>query len=155
MKMIVAVTDNWGIGKNNDLLYRIPEDLKYFKEKTLHHPILMGRKTWESLSGPLPKRENIVLTTSNLSEPNIHVIHDINELSPTSWDGFCIGGASLYEQCLPYTDTIYVTHINKTIQADKFFPNLTKMPEWQRISISPIHTYQDIQYQFAVYKKQY
>lgn len=154
MQMIVAVTNNWGIGYRDQLLFHIPEDLKRFKRLTVGHSVLMGRKTWESLPKALPDRKNIVLTSNTTFRPDgASVIHNLTDICPQHWNGFCIGGASLYEQCLKYCDKIYVTHILTTIPADTYFPDLTKYPEWQCTKISQTYHHQNIAYRFAIYQK--
>lgn len=155
MRMIVAVSDTWGIGYQNELLYHIPDDLKHFRALTEGSEILMGRKTWESLPKELPNRQHIVLSSQTLFvPPTVKVIHDLHDIHPSTWNGFCIGGASLYEQCLPYTDIIYVTHIHDNQKADTYFPNLQELSDWKLIDLSPMQYFHEIPYQFAIYKHQ-
>ena len=125
IKAIVAISENYVIGKNGDLPWRISEDLKWFKKITLGHTLLMGRKTWESLPGPLPKRENWVLS-SNLSEqPDIQVFSKLEEALVAGSDRelFIIGGGELYRQTLPLCGELYVSEVSREIvDGDAFFP---------------------------------
>lgn len=126
INIIVAMDKNGGIGKDNKLLAHIPEDLKHFKEVTSGHTVVMGYNTWLSLpKKPLPNRRNIVLTTKDIELDGAEVVHSIDELK--DWidfddEVFIIGGAKVYEQFLPYTDRMYVTHIMDEFEADTFFP---------------------------------
>lgn len=132
MKMIVAVDENWGIGKDGKLLCHISEDLKYFKKKTTGKVIIMGRKTLESLPGgkPLPDRVNIVLTKDeNFQKEGVVVVHSVEELlalrAEYGDDNMMVaGGASIYEQLLPYCDTCYITKIHHRFDSDTRISNL-------------------------------
>ena len=152
MKLIVAVDQNWGIGKDNKLLVHIPEDLRYFAEKTKGHTVIMGQNTFDSLpSGALPNRENIVVTfDKDFTAENIKVVHDLENLPDNA---FVIGGASIYKQLLPSCDTAYITKIHKAFDADTFMTNLDELPEWQLIDESEMKYHNDIPFQFCVYKK--
>ena len=126
LKAIVAISENSVIGKNGDLPWRISEDLKWFKKITLGHTLLMGRKTWESLPGVLPKRENWVL--SSTIQPNnskIRVFKKIQDALDAAKDRtlFIIGGGELYRQTLPLCDELYVSEVHRIIEnGDAFFP---------------------------------
>ena len=127
INMIVATDINRAIGVENQLPWHIKADLQYFKEQTLHHPILMGRKTFESIGRPLPYRTNIVLTRDpHFSAEGVHVIHSIQEaiaLFPQYPDLFIIGGGQIYSELLPFVDKLYLTLVETTIKgADTFFP---------------------------------
>ena len=127
LKAIVAISENSVIGKNGDLPWRISEDLKWFKKITLGHTLLMGRKTWESLPGALPKRENWVL--SSTIQPNnskIRVFKKIQDALDAAKDRtlFIIGGGELYRQTLPLCDELYVSEVHRIIDdGDAFFPS--------------------------------
>ena len=127
LKAIVAISENSVIGKNGDLPWRISEDLKWFKKITLGHTLLMGRKTWESLPGALPKRENWVL--SSTIQPNnskIRVFKKIQDALDAAKDRtlFIIGGGELYRQTLPLCDELYVSEVHRLIEdGDAFFPS--------------------------------
>ena len=123
---IVAMTDERVIGKDGDLPWHLPEDLKFFKETTSGHPIVMGRKTYESIGRPLPKRQNIVLTRDpEWSAKGISVIHspeDLKSLELEDEHVYVIGGAEIYKLFLPLLDELVVTHVNESYSGDIFFP---------------------------------
>lgn len=124
--MIAAVGRNFEIGKGNDLLWHLPEDFKFFKSTTMSHPIIMGRKTFESLGRPLPKRRNIVLSRSGFSADGVEVVEDLKEalaLVAQEEKVFIIGGEQIYRLALPKADTIYLTHVEVEFDdADAHFP---------------------------------
>lgn len=140
ISMIVAIDKNNGIGKNNNLLVHIKEDLQYFKKITEGHTVVMGYNTWLSLPfKPLKNRENIVLTSKEIQLEGAIVFNDIDHLlshleTLNEEEVFIIGGASLYNQMLNYADRLYVTHIFEDFNADTFFPEITN--EWEIIKIS-------------------
>ncbi|MDE1925276.1 MAG: dihydrofolate reductase [Patescibacteria group bacterium] len=125
---IAALGQNRVIGKDNELLWRIPDDFKRFKALTTGHPIVMGRKTFESLGKPLPNRTNIVITRdTSWSAEGIVVMHSIEEAVEKAKEidkdkVFIIGGAQIYEQALPFVDRLYVTLIDEEKEGDAYFP---------------------------------
>jgi len=125
MKAIVAMSENRVIGANGGIPWHLPEDFLFFKKTTLGHPIVMGRKTYESLGKPLPGRKNIVLTSQTLILPDLVIVHSKEELIalniPTE-EIFVIGGAKIYELLLPLCDTLLVTHVHRRVEGDTFFP---------------------------------
>lgn len=132
LHLIAAVANDGGIGKDNQLLCHISADLKRFKQLTMGHTIIMGRKTFESLPGILPGRPHIVLTSKqdyDAGSPHVTVVHNMEALygllEDTS-DYFVIGGASLYAACLDRADTLYLTEIHASFPADTFFPAFDK-----------------------------
>jgi dihydrofolate reductase len=138
ISIIVAVAQNNAIGKNNDLLWHIPADLKRFKKLTLGHTVIMGKKTWLSLPvKPLPNRKSIVIT----DDPNDHFkgcitvssIEAALALCIPSEETFILGGASVYRQFLPMTDRLYLTRVYKDFEGDVFFPEIN-YSEWKLIS---------------------
>lgn len=138
MKAIVAVDKNWGIGKNNDLLFSIPEDMKFFRQTTLNKVVVMGRKTLESFpnKSPLKNRVNIVLSSS-LNKDGCIIVNNIEELKEKikEFDGddvFVIGGATVYKLLLPYISTALVTKVDADGGATVFFENLDKLPNWEK-----------------------
>ncbi|MBR5808778.1 MAG: dihydrofolate reductase [Clostridia bacterium] len=137
MKLIVAVSQNWGIGKNNDLLFNIPKDMKFFREITMGKTVILGRKNLESFPNakPLPKRPNIILTRDkNFVCDGATVVHSIDELLAMDIDfadAFVIGGEEIYRQLLPYCDLCYVTKVKESVPADKFMVNLDELSEWK------------------------
>lgn len=134
MNAIVAVDENWAIGKGGDQLVYIPADLKRFKALTTGHTVILGRKTLATFPGgrPLKGRRSLILSRDPSFTPEgAEVFHDLNSLlSAAPEDAFVIGGASVYELLLAYCDTIYVTKIQDTFPADCYFPNLDQRPEW-------------------------
>ena len=136
MKIIVAVDENWGIGKGNDLLFSIPEDMKFFRTQTTGKVIIVGRKTLQSFPGgkPLKNRTNVVLSRSGEWEGVISVkdipslMREISHFS--SEDVFVCGGASVYKELLPYCDTALVTKVAADGGAEVFFSNLDADSNW-------------------------
>jgi dihydrofolate reductase len=130
LSMIVAIGKNREIGKNNNLLWHISEDLKNFKSITTGRPIIMGRKTFESLGRPLPKRENIVLTRDESYHPEgTTVFHDIDSMMSylnqlDNDEAIIIGGGVIYETFLPKIDRLYLTTVDWEGEADTFFPEI-------------------------------
>lgn len=126
--MIVAVDEARAIGKDNRLLWHIPEDLKRFKELTTGHAVIMGENTYYSIGRPLPNRTNIVVTLNQALElPGCLVTHSIDEAFAAARERepeevFVIGGASIYRQCLPSVERLYLTLVQGTHEADTFFP---------------------------------
>lgn len=138
ISIIVAIAENYAIGKDNDLLWHIPEDLKRFKKITTAHKIIMGKRTYLSLPfRPLKNRKNIVITDdpSDVFE-GCTVVYSITEAlakcNPAE-ENFIIGGASVYRQLLPHTDRLYITWIHKDFDADVFFPEID-FKEWKIVS---------------------
>lgn len=136
MKLIVAVSENWGIGKDNNLLFSIPKDMKFFRETTMGKTVILGRKNLASFPGqkPLPKRTNIILTRDEGFACDGEVCHSIAEVlahPAVNDDAFVIGGEEIYRQLLPYCDTCYVTKVKEVVPADKFMVNLDELAEWE------------------------
>ncbi|PWS26087.1 dihydrofolate reductase [Pedobacter yonginense] len=134
----VAVGKNSEIGKNNQLLWHMPADLKYFKQTTSGHTVVMGRKTFDSVGRPLPNRRNIVITRdASLKIDGVEVVNSLNEaLNITQSEEkpvFIIGGAEIYHQALPKTNMLYLTTIHETFDADTFFPVINRN-EWDTVS---------------------
>lgn len=159
MKIIVAVDSNWGIGCNGKLLQHIPEDMKFFKEKTIGNVVVMGRETFESLPGknPLKDRVNIVLSRDiSFKDDRLIICNSIDEtlkkLQNYENDKiFIIGGETIYKQFLPYCDELYVTKIYNEYKADKFFPNVDIMSNWKIIKESEVKEYNNVRYVFSIY----
>lgn len=129
ISIIVAVSEDWGIGKDNELLWNISDDMKRFKRLTTGNTIIMGKRTWESLpKRPLPGRKNIVLT-DNLSETidgaiTAYSIDDSLSKCDKSEEVFIIGGGSIYRQFMTVADRLYITHVHKNAPADIYFPEI-------------------------------
>lgn len=160
MNIIVAVDNNWGIGYKNDLLVRIPNDQKFFREKTTGNVVIMGRKTLESFpeGKPLKNRTNIVITSDkSYKVDGAIVVHSIEEAlrkikNIPIENVFVIGGSSIYRQMISLCDTIYVTKISRTFEADTYFPNLDEMDEWRITSESEEMKYDNMRYKFTTYE---
>lgn len=159
MNTIVAVSSSWGIGCKNELLFHIPEDLKYFKEKTVGRVVVMGRKTLESLPGgkPLPKRTTVVLSSSMKETEGVIVAKDLNELKEIlagyGEDEIMIcGGEQIYRLLLPLCKKAYVTKIDRDAPADKFFPNLDADGRWRLAEVSEPKEHNGIKFTFNVYE---
>ena len=124
MQAILSADQNWGIGKDGGLLVRVSEDMKFFRETTRGHAVVMGRKTFESLPGALPGRRNIVLSRGGFCAPGAEVAADLPELfallGEQKEEAFVIGGGEIYRLLLPYTDRIFVTRWDKIFDADTF-----------------------------------
>ncbi|MGE4213419.1 MAG: dihydrofolate reductase [Anaerotignaceae bacterium] len=162
MIMIVAADEKWGIGINGDLLTPLPEDMKFFREKTRDSVIIMGRKTLLSFPNgkPLKNRVNIVITTDkNFSEEGCIVCHNIEEAvliskNYTDKDVFVVGGGTVYRQMLKYCDTAYITKLYKTFdEADTFINNLDIMEEWVVAEESELKEYDGLNFRFVTYKR--
>ena len=125
--IIVALIDEgYGLGKDNKLLYRIKEDMKFFREITTNHYIVMGKNTFLSLNGLLPNRKHLVISTSMESDNLVKVYKSIddflNDSTLKSEDVFVIGGGQIYKELLPYTDLMYLTKVHSYREADAYFP---------------------------------
>ena len=157
MNLIVAVDSNWGIGKDNDLLISIPDDMKFFRTTTQNSTIIMGRKTLESFpnGNPLKNRENIVLSSNNIDKDvlTFHSISDVLDYVKNKENVFVIGGGSIYKQLLPYCNKAFVTKIHKDFGATVFFPNLDEMKEWHISNKGEIQEWEGIKFQFITYVK--
>ncbi len=134
ISLVVAISSNRAIGKDNQLLWHLPADLKHFKQLTSGHTILMGRKTFESIGKPLPNRRNIVISRQEaLFFSGAEVVSSLEkalELTKDEKEVFIIGGAEIYQLALPIATTIYLTEVEATYEADAFFPVLPD-DEWK------------------------
>ena len=152
MNLIAAVDKNWAIGKNNQLLVRIPADQKFFRETTTGKVVVMGRKTLESFPNglPLKNRTNIVLTRDkNYKVKAAIVLHSMDELMVElekydSDDIYIIGGEKIYAQLVDQCDVAHITKIDYEYDADAYFPNLDEKPEWVITGDSEEQTYFDL-----------
>lgn len=128
ISLLLAMDKNRVIGLNNDLPWHLPNDLKFFKEKTMGNTIIMGRKTFESIGRVLPKRDHVVLTRKQYQVPDqVTVINDIDPIMEWNQNNpekeyFVIGGSDIFVQLLPFADRMYVTWIDETFKGDTFFP---------------------------------
>jgi dihydrofolate reductase len=136
ISLIVAATKNHVIGKDGAMPWHLPADLQYFKKITMGKPIIMGRKTFDSIGRPLPGRRNIVVTQNRAwSHQGVEVVHDIADALRLleNEEAFVIGGATLYTAALPVASRVYLTAINATIDGDTFFPALDQKT-WREIA---------------------
>ena len=161
MNLIVAVDKNWAIGYKGKLLISIPEDMKFFRETTTGHTVVMGKNTLLSFpnSKPLKNRNNIVIALEkDFTVEGATTVYSIEEALDEikkydSDDVYVIGGGSIYKQLLPYCDKAYITYIDHSYGADTFFPNLDEDDEWEITSESEEQTYFDIEYFFRTYER--
>ena len=161
MKLIASVDENWGIGNEGNLLYKLPEDMKHFKKITIDSRyVIMGRKTFESLpKGALPNRRNIVLSRQELNIENVEVFHSLEEAIAhcnKNEEIFIIGGASVYNEAITLADRLCITYVHDTpINADAYFPEIS--PKIWQISFQENHTADEkhsYEYSFIDYIKQ-
>lgn len=161
MNLIVAVDENWAIGNKGDLLVRIPADHKNFRNETIGKVVVLGRKTLETFpqQQPLAKRTNIILSRDPEYKVNeAVVVHSIEELLEelkkyNDNDVYIIGGDSIYKQMLPYCNVAHVTKVDHQYEADAYFPNLDKDPEWEITDMSEEQYYFDLTYHFVKYER--
>ncbi len=160
MELIVAVDENWAIGNKGNLLVSIPEDHKFFRNTTMGHVVVLGRKTLAGFPNgmPLKGRDNIILSTNpDYKVKDGIVVHSKEELLETlkaykDKTIFVIGGGTVYEMLLPYCKYAHVTKINYKYEADTYFPNLDKMDNWKIVADSDEHTYFDLEFYFYKYE---
>ena len=139
--MIAAAGANGELGKDNDLLWHLPDDFKHFKQLTSGHKIIMGRKTFESFPKPLPNRFHIVITRKpdyQIDHPECTVVHSLEEalaLVEREKQAFIIGGGEIYKQALPHSDRIELTRVHGSFEADTFFPEINAQ-EWELVEES-------------------
>jgi len=139
LSIIVAIANENVIGKDNQLIWHLPEDLKRFKEITTGHKMIMGRKTFESLGRVLPNRKHIILCNDmqmNIDDENVEILDDISKLDKyinSDEECFVIGGATIYKLLMPYANKMYITKINQDFEGDVWFPEI-KEEIWQEIS---------------------
>jgi dihydrofolate reductase len=159
ISIIVAIAENNGIGKNNDLLWHISADLKRFRQITSDHTVIMGKNTYLSLPvRPLKNRRNIVITDN----PSDHfdgcvTVFSVEEAMmhcPENEESFVIGGASVYRQFLPHAGRLYLTRVNRSFDADTFFPEILA-GEWEEISreVPAPDAQNDFTYEFIILKR--
>jgi len=158
LSMIVAHANNRVIGKNNDMPWHLPADLAYFKKTTLGKPIIMGRKTYQSIGRPLPGRKNIVISRDdNFHAEGIEVVNSVDAalaLVVDSAEVMVIGGGAIYQHCLASAHRLYITHINADIDGDTHFPEYD-LTVWQKVAsdIRPMDEKNPYQLDFSVYEK--
>lgn len=160
LSIIVAKAKNNIIGKDNKMIWHLPEDLKHFKELTTGHAIIMGRKTFESLGKVLPDRKHIVFTQNpdfKVNDNNVEIVHSllqIQDLIEGEEEAFIIGGAMIYNFLMPYVKKMYVTEIDKDFDGDTFFPRIND-EIWKEISREngPEDSNNNLKYEYVVYER--
>ena len=157
MKAIVAVDKKWGIGKQNGLLFDIPEDMKFFRQKTAGKTVCMGYNTLLSFpnSKPLKNRVNIVLAPQGVNRDDCIIVYTLEELSKELSrfeDVFVIGGAMFYKTMLPYCEEVYVTKVNADGDATVFYPNLDELDNFEMVYEGEPLISNDLEIKFTTYK---
>ncbi len=159
ISIIVAIADNLAIGKDNSLLWHIPEDLKRFKKLTTGHTIVMGKRTFESLPlRPLPNRRSVVITDVPDEEipgcTMAYSIDDAIEKMDAERENFIIGGGMVYKQFMPLADRLYLTFVHKNFDADTFFPAID-FSEWKEVSREDITAAETLgfDYSYVIYER--
>jgi dihydrofolate reductase len=154
--LVAAIAANGVIGANGRLPWRIPEDLRHFKALTLGHPVIMGRKTWESLGRPLPDRENIVVTrTPGYDAPGAHVAASLDAalaLCAGEPVAFVIGGGELYGAALPFADGLVLTEISREYPGDARFPDFDRSA-WRETQRRPQAGGDGLRFDFVLYER--
>lgn len=160
ISLVVAASENNAIGKNGQLLWHLPNDLKFFKNTTWGFPVIMGRKTFESVNKPLPGRTNIVITSKpDWEAKGVITVRSLEESiqkagETNSKQAFIIGGGEIYKQSMDIADKIYITRVHANLEGDTFFPTIDKS-KWQLIEdeifeIDEKHAYS---YSFQIWEK--
>lgn len=160
LSIIVAKAKNNTIGKDNKLLWNIPDDLKRFKELTTNHNIIMGRKTFESIGRILPNRKHIVFSQNpdfKVNNENVEIVHSMLQIKQYIEDeneNFVIGGAMIYNLLMPYVTKMYVTEIDKDFEGDTFFPRINS-DIWEEVSREegPEDSKNNFKYEYVTYKR--
>ncbi|MBQ3134725.1 MAG: dihydrofolate reductase [Oscillospiraceae bacterium] len=157
MNLIVAVDENWAIGRGGDQLVYISADLKRFRTLTTGHPVILGRKTLATFPGgrPLKNRRNLILSaTPGYAVEGAEVYADVGSLMEHApEDAFVIGGESVYRALLDRCDTAYVTKILASYPADRYFPDLDKLPDWQVAEEGDVLEEDGVKFRYVTYKK--
>ncbi|MDP4083540.1 MAG: dihydrofolate reductase [Bacillota bacterium] len=156
---IVAMDENRVIGKENQLPWRLPEDLKFFKRVTMGHPVAMGRKTFESIGRKLPGRENMIITRNREFQcEDCTIFYSVQDFVEDSKrrneEVFVIGGAEIFKESFPFVDRLYITHIHERFSGDTFFPEFN-IQEWmlQSCEKGPKNEQNPFDYEFCIYNK--
>ena len=160
LSIIVAKAKNNVIGKDNSLIWHLPEDLKRFKKITTGHTIIMGRRTFESLGRVLPNRHHVILCNDaemNINDENVEVLEDISMLDRyinSEEENFVIGGATMYKLLMPYCKKMYITEIDKEFEGDVSFPEIN-MNEWKVTNTEkgPSDGVNDFKYNYVTYER--
>ena len=158
LTIIVATDAERGIGINNTLPWRLPEDLAHFKRTTSGHPIIMGRKTFDSIGRPLPNRRNIVVTRNpDWRHDGVDAVSSLDAAAALvgEAEAFVIGGAQIYAEALASAERLIVTEIGKTFDCDAFFPQINPQ-QWKEVARDRYYSEQnDCDYAFVTYERNY
>ncbi len=153
ISIIVAVAENNVIGKDNDLIWHLPRDLKHFKETTTGHYVIQGRKTFESCGKPLPNRTNVIITRDNNYRAEgcivVHSLEDAIKEAKDDSEAFIIGGGKIYEQAMSLVDRIYLTKVHQSFEGDTFFPELN-MEGWTEVDRKDFEPDEKNKYPFTI-----
>lgn len=153
LSIIVAVGENNVIGKDNDLIWKLPRDMKHFKETTTGHYIIMGRKTFESNGRPLPNRTNVIVTRDkNYTAEGCVVVHSLEDAINEAKDdaeGFIIGGGEIYKKSMSFIDRIYITKIHHEFEGDTFFSEIN-MEDWTEVDRRDFEPDEKNEYAFTI-----
>jgi dihydrofolate reductase len=153
LSIIVAVGENNVIGKDNDLIWKLPRDMRHFKETTTGHYIIMGRKTFESNGRPLPNRTNVIITRDrNYTAEGCKIAHSLEDAikeAKNDKEAFIIGGGKIYEESLSIVDRIYITKIHHEFEGDTFFPEIN-MNEWTEVERRKFEPDEKNKYAFTI-----
>ena len=153
LSIIVAVAENNVIGKDNDLIWHLPGDLKHFKETTTGHYVIQGRKTYESCGRPLPNRTNVIITRDkNYKADGCIVVHSLEQAiseAKNDPEAFIIGGGKIYEQALSLVDRIYLTKVHHLFEGDTFFPEINN-DEWIEVDRRDFEPDEKNKYAFTI-----
>ena len=158
MELIVAVYDDWGIGKDGTQPVALSADRKFFRETTRGAMVIVGRRTVADFPGekPLPGRVNVMLTRNKVEKPGFTVVsspEEAAEVAKTADRAMVIGGGSIYRQMLPMCDTAYVTKVHTSVESDTFFPNLDEDNAWFMAEILQSGEENGISYEMCLYKR--
>ena len=158
MELIVAVYDDWGIGRDGTQPIALSADRKFFRETTKGAMVIVGRRTIADFPGqkPLPGRVNVALTRQNMEIPGFTVVkspEDAEKLAKSAERAMVIGGGSVYRQMLPLCDTAYITKVHCTPESDTFFPNLDQDPAWEMREVVQSGEENGIAYEMCLYKR--
>lgn len=159
MDAIVAVDAAWGIGRDNDMLFSIPDDMKYFRKTTLGSVVVYGKNNLFSFPGakPLPKRRNIIISTTLEEGEGYEIVRNLESLFEILKEIkdekiFVIGGAEVYKELLPYCEKAYITKMYRNFNGEKFFPDLDLEKGWKMIEKGEMLNYEGVDYQFTTYE---
>ena len=158
MELIVAVYDDWGIGKDGTQPVALSADRKFFRETTKGAMVIVGRKTLADFPGgrPLPNRVNVVMSRGNVDMEGVVLCHspqEAEQIANTAERAMVIGGGSVYRQMLPMCDTAYVTKVHTQPESDTFFPNLDEEPDWHLERVLQSGEENGIAYEMCLYKR--